>query len=521
MFLDRQRPIRAASAAAVMALTVACRCSGNSDTAEDAGVEDSTTDPTCDAAGCTAACLRSGAVCGACQADGGCFCNSGCGEDARDDAPPPCSADDLPWDYPPIWTRSDGDEWSFDPPTWDVSAYRLQPVPGCDRVSLAQAEGGYASWAGQGWVDETHVALNDWVTVCHDGRPSRARGLLLLDMTSWAMSLIHIGATEMDHGFDYSDGGAARFALFSDGIVFTPNITLPCDTRCDPEVWGGTSVYLNYVVVYDRSEHTQRVVWRSQGESGGALSLHGGARYVVDQRGWDSSWLYAYDTEDRSWIPVATNEGYGLGGVWRVDFSGERAVFDYGAAAGIASAVVSRPEEIVEIGDTTAAQWSPTISGNVVCWNDGREGYYPGPGGGSGDATIRCTDLATGENWEASADLAADEQVLANNPGDSVPIVTSGRWVAFEVIPRGSHDAASSYWRLHDHQSGRSWRADPFGGVRVGVYALVGETVIVGGGDDVRLPLGYYRCDLRVLYPEAYATGTDGGVGAPPDVPPP
>ena len=497
----------------MLALTVACRCSGSSDTAEDAGVEDSATDPTCDAAGCTAACLRSGAECGACRADGGCFCNSGCGEDARDDAAPPCSADDLPWDYPPIWTRSDGDEWSFDPPTWDVSAYRLQPVPGCERVSLAQAEGGYPSFAGRGWVDAAHVAFTQFVSVCHGGRLSRAYGLLVLDWSTWTMSLVHIGATEMDRNYDYSDGAAARFAFYEDGIVFSPNITLPCDTRCDPEIWGGISVYLDYVVVYDRSEHSQRVVWRSQGESGGALSLHGGLRYVLDERGWDSSWLYAYDTQERSWIPLATNEGYGLGGVWRVDFSGERAVFDYGAATGIASATVSRPEVIVEVGDTTAAQWSPTISGNVVCWINGREGYYPGPGGGTGDPTFWCTDLASGENWEASRVLPSDEKVL--NPSRLCPIVASGPWVAFSTILRADPPTSSNVkTRFYNHTLDRVLPIDPFGGPVVCVKAIVDDWLIGWTEGNASVPEGYYRCDLRVLYPEAYASGADAGTDA-------
>jgi hypothetical protein len=448
-----------------------------------------------------ASCRASGVDAGGrCVEDAGCRCWCAgplCGPDADADAPEECPADAIPWPYPPIWERADGEEWAFDPPTWDVSAYRFQPVPGCERVDIAQMEGGSSACAGGTWADWSRVALDNWVTVCTPRGEARAAGLYVLDTTTWTMSLMHIGATNRDAGFTSRDGSYGAVALMPDGVVWSAPLTMPCGWRgCDTGVYD-PSVNRDYLLRFEASSQTVRVIWYHDAGERGTLSLHASSPYVLQQQGWDYSEFHVYDTFHERWIPMATFEGHAISGVWRVDFSGERAVWDAWSGHGIMTAVVSRPEETSLIGYTGDEQWSPTVSGDVVCWNSRENMRDENP-------QIRCANLRTGETWAASADLPAEERVLPDDPQDRGPIVASGPWVAFTVARR---DVPATEWmafRLYNRDLRRSFLFDRFAGFLAGVRGIVGDFLIVGFGGADTIPGGYYRCDLRLLFPEAY-----------------
>ena len=178
----------AALPAVLLLAVAACRC-GAGEAGQDGGVEtrDATVDEGCDLAACTAACRASGAECGRCVDGLGCRCGTDCDADAGDDSGGGCPPDSVAWPYPPIWERHYGEEWAFDPPKWDVSALRSQPVPGCEHLSLGAIADSYAYRIGNHWVDAHRMAVKGWVTVCTESGPDRGMGLYLLDTADWTL----------------------------------------------------------------------------------------------------------------------------------------------------------------------------------------------------------------------------------------------------------------------------------------------------------------------------------------------
>jgi hypothetical protein len=120
--------------------------------------------------------------------------------------------------------------------------------------------------------------------------------------------------------------------------------------------------------------------------------------------------------------------------------------------------------------------------------------------------------MRTEELFRASEDTPADDRILPDTPAESRPIQVSGSWDSYRSQPNGDITAPWDY-RLYHRSLRRSFVVDPFPGTHMTVVALVGDSVIVYryvGTADIRP--GYYRCDLRVLCPEAYASTTGGDV---------
>jgi len=273
------------------------------------------------------------------------------------------------------------------------------------------------------------------------------------------------------------------------------------------------------VVLYSTRQRRQKVIQKYDG-SRATLSLHSSGHLVLHQFGWENSSFFLFDTETEAWSPLATFGGRGIGGVWHVDFSGERAVWDVASGGGIMTAVASRPEETSRIGYTGAEEWSPGISGDVVCWNERPRGCADVRRGCPGEA-IRCVDLGTGEGFVASADLPPEYCLILDGPGQSV-VSVSGPWVLYHAI-RCDEDLGAVYWdrapssihsRLFHRGLGRSFPLTVLD-APVGAYVVTGDHVAIGyypWWDGAVMPKGLYRCDLRVLFPEAYAA-------PPPDAP--
>ena len=506
MFRSARLGPAAGAVVAMAALAAACRCTGGGGVPEaglDAGEAAA---GGCDAAWCTSACLASGAECGRCVEDVGCRCNADCMEPENH-----CPPEAIEWNYPPISERALGESWDFDPPTWDVSAARFQPQEGCELISLTGTEDP-PPWPGwpptaSTWVTDRYVALQDLVTRCVDGWPARAEAVFLLDTTAWRMALIYVQHPS-------SELGPARMAVLEEGMVFTVSWQHASGEDSESREF---ETLERAVVYYSAGRQRQKVVKRYDG-SRGTLSLHSSGGLVLQQFGTEDSSFFLFDTETEAWSPLATFGGRGIGGVWRVVFSGERAVWDVGSGGGIMTAVASRPEETSGIGYTGAAQWGPALSDELVCWNERPAGEVCGclcgptacPG-----KEIRCADLRTNETFGLSGEIPPDSCLCQDTPINSY-VSASGPWILFHVQPCDLPSPRPSRALLYHRRLGRSFPF-VFAGRPRGALLLTGDHIVTGyfprSGEEPQMPTGYYRCDLRVLFPEAYAAPP------PPDAP--
>jgi hypothetical protein len=473
-------------AAAVVVLTAlaACHCDGNGNATEDAAADDAAIDVAGEAAH----------------------------EDAAGDAvetgpdAPVCSPDAIRWPYRPTWEREEWEEWEFEPIRWDVSAYREQPVPGCERLDIGPQLGDrrWSPHRSSNYVDDTRAAMGAFATICTPMGDGRALGLYVVDTTDWTLSLVHVSGTEHDGLPSAAEGSFTFVALFDSGLAFGTMTRLP-----------GDLISTKHLLVYDASSRQMRVVFKWNHSSG---ALYGSGRLILEDRGSDSDALFLYDTDRLRWTQMAVTASRGdagLPGVWRVDFADGRAVWDMWSGSGIMSATADAPDDTVLIGYTGAPQWSPTVSGDVVCWNDGRDGAYPpGHGTDTGDPHVWCADLRTEESWCASCDIPEEEVFHKSGAAESLPVEAGGPWVAFNTINRDLRPPFVLRARLYHRGLGRSIPLEPFGPTTFVAVKYVGARYVVFFSDE-----HIYRCDLRVLFPEAFAPepGGDPPPGGPPE----
>jgi hypothetical protein len=152
-------------------------------------------------------------------------------------------------------------------------------------------------------------------------------------------------------------------------------------------------------------------------------------------------------------------------------------------------------------GATAPCQWNAVIQGDTVCWEQTTE-FCPVSGGFGG--TIWCSDLRDDVPWNASPDVHCADGTLcwACNP------TVFGPWVAW-ILSKGASCDGNEV-ALLNRRTGQEYRLFEHTGDYQPTHwvyelRLWGDHVYFRApppGDES--PTQIHRCDLRVLFPDAY-----------------
>jgi hypothetical protein len=152
-------------------------------------------------------------------------------------------------------------------------------------------------------------------------------------------------------------------------------------------------------------------------------------------------------------------------------------------------------------GETAPCQWNAVVQGDTVCWEQTTE-FCPVSGGFGG--TIWCSDLRDDVPWNASPDVHCADGTLcwACNP------TVFGPWVAW-ILSKGASCDGNEV-ALLNRRTGREYRLFEHTGDYQPTHwvyelRLWGDHVYFRApppGDES--PTQIHRCDLRVLFPDAY-----------------
>ena len=403
---------------------------------------------------------------------------------AEHDCTPPAPRPECetPGSETPIWERSVGEEWCVNPIYRDLRPLWREVAPGCEQVTyldiVAAATAGsdsYDVWDGVLLVIGDGVAVVD--ADCRsestiqaresrgegegefvfDAWPVAMRGLYMLER-SWSTEAEGYSTVLVtyeparrrktllvgQYNPDIADSRGTIYPLDGWGDVVLGRRNRLRESRCEFDI---VSVDLGTGVVLDLSS--------------GDLPF---GRCVWSGSMWGNTGLVA-------------------GGSWHLHLVD-----------------VTRPG-VREFGETAPCQWNAVIQGDTVCWEQTTE-FCPidtGPGN-----RIFCADLAGGAPWDASPVVTCSD----GTPCGACEPTVFGPWVAW-VLTRSATCSGNEIvllnrrvrreYKLFEHTGDyrpRRWVRD---------LKLWGNHLYFRAPPaDDESPTQIHRCDLRVLFPEAY-----------------
>ncbi|MBI5486767.1 MAG: hypothetical protein HY905_05505 [Deltaproteobacteria bacterium] len=411
------------------------------------------------------------------------------GEDARDvwDAPPwdapegCCAESDAGGDCvgpadEHLADRTLGESWCFALRLDDLSSQWYQPAPGCEQVTYESFLflGMPANWQ----IVDGEVLTTGREGVARTGPTCRCRELLHLDCdgcpASYAARASPRGTVyEADDGHD---PGCPQDLVFYDPAIRSKTVVFLRESRlwdgsCDPQGYRFPQALIDTV---------------------GVFSV---------ENGHDADGNYQFMTMDvLTGAEVdLTSASYPSGVSLHDAHSWDRYVIISGTGARLVllDAIAGTATDFTPAAPDPSCKYSADINDGTICWTDGSRLELCDLRMEVGNR-ILCSDLTGNPVWQASDDATA----MVVDPSVSTDWVAYG--VNFGDDIRLYHRRLGGHYWLFDRTPGFHPADIPDSGASN--PRLYGDYIYfqVGGPDPARAQGNVYRCNLRVLFPEAY-----------------
>lgn len=464
----------------------------------------------CDANGCAEICRARGHCGSACEAGGACTCwGDRCvdasgdaddgdlrdvGSDAPDaeewtsDCPPPLPPEPgcaTPGTDPLPWEVAVGDSWCFSPTVEDLSSRWETPAPGCERITYD-------------WLcmpAETDFACYDvWDGFVAAG----SRGIYLVDPTCRTREILEPWPSVEYRHYSGSYVPLTHYYVVISGTGVAYSSNHAHDGPCT-----GSMVW------YDRVARRKSLVYYRVGRvddhdacmddfrvqldaSAAKVLLKHNATTYCDNQGRVLDGLTAEDVDLTT--PLAGRDIC----IWGGQMWNDWAVFDVFHGAEVLLVDVNRPEPRLFV-PRPSYQFMSAIYENTVCWTD-LEGAEGSPADIWFGGAVYCAEIGVEEPYKVSLD----------EPGFTPMRPTIfGEWIAWQL--RGPDGRLvdvvvlnrRSGTRFHLSERTGTWGLSRD---RIGFPKLWGDWLYFESSapSDPGETQAVYRCDLRVLAPEAY-----------------
>ncbi|MBI5486768.1 MAG: hypothetical protein HY905_05510 [Deltaproteobacteria bacterium] len=412
------------------------------------------------------------------------------GEDAADvwDAPPwdapegCCAESDAGGDCvgpadERLADRALGESWCFAPRIDNLTSQWYEPAPGCEQVT-------YESFLYGGMPAVWQIRDDGILTIGQEGVARTDRGCR-------CRKLLHGNCDGCPRAHQGRESGS--------WIVYEADDARPAG--CAQQLVLFDAAAESKTILFDREPR----FWDSMCDPQGfryPLALIGTVGVFSVENGHDADGNYQFMTMDvLTGAEVdLTSASYPAGVSLHDAHSWDRYVIISGTGVRLVllDAIAGTATDFTPAAPDPSCKYSADINDGTICWTDGSRLELCDLRMEAGNR-ILCSDLTGDPVWQASDDATE----IVGRPS------VSAEWVAWDVnLPsndiRLHHRRLGTHYWLFDRTSGFHPAEIPGSGAAN--PRLQGDYIYfqVGGPDPVHAQGNVYRCNLRVLFPEAY-----------------